>query len=48
MREYLIYIMEIFIDITGYEIKNYSKIDNYKKIQIRIFNYSIIIINYMY
>jgi len=31
MREYLISIMEIFIDVIGYEIKNYSKIDNYKK-----------------
>ena len=31
MREYLISIMEIFVDVIGYEIKNYSKIDNYKK-----------------
>ena len=31
MREYLTSIMEIFIDVTGYEIKDYSKIDNYKK-----------------
>ena len=30
-RKYLISIMEIFIDVIGYEIKNYSKIDNYKK-----------------
>ena len=31
MREYLTSIIEIFIDVIGYEIKNYSKIVNYKK-----------------
>ena len=31
MREYLTSIMEISINVTGYEIKYYSKIDNYKK-----------------
>ena len=31
MRESLTSIMEIFIDVISYEIKDYSKIDNYKK-----------------